>query len=565
MINMDIEYFTSNPKGHLLESHIRKTFPDFYAILMRYPDDLKFAERVYWYFNGLTERPICKHCGKHHTKFVSFNAGYLQFCSQKCSSESSLRVDKIKQTTLNRYGVENASQSNIIKERKRLTLQEHYGVDIPMQSQCIRDKQKATMLDRYGVENASQSDIIKEIKRNTLQEHYGVDSPMQSQRIRDKQKVTMLDRYGVENAFQIHPDRINVKNYKKFKENNELILDIRNNDDGIYYICKCPHPECIKCNDRQFIIGNKQYNSRKYNNVELCTNLMPIQYDHISNTSIEQFVKNILDDHNIEYETNNRKILSGKELDIYIPSYNIAIECNGVYWHSLKSNTYHHDKWKGCNDIGIQLLTLWEDQIIHKPDVVKNIILSKLGIYNKRIGASKCKVCEVSSKDSREFLNTNHLQGYVNGSGRIGLYYKDELVCIMVFGKKRVALGSKDSGNIYELYRFCNKCGVQVIHGAERLFKHFLKEHPGCIVESFSSNDISSGNLYRSLGFELNGEQISSYWYIDRSMQRHHRYSFRKDILVKNGADPNMTEFEITDSMGLYRIYDSGQRKWIHK
>ena len=89
--------------------------------------------------------------------------------------------------------------------------------------------------------------------------------------------------------------------------------------------------------------------------------------------------------------------------------------------------------------------------------------------------------------------------------------------------------------------------------------------YPNSTIESFSSNDISIGDLYKKLGFELIDAQKGSYWYITKDMQRYHRYSFRKDVLVKEGYDPNKTEFEITNEIGLMRIYDSGQQKWIYK
>lgn len=151
----------------------------------------------------------------------------------------------------------------------------------------------------------------------------------------------------------------------------------------------------------------------------------------------------------------------------------------------------------------------------------------------------------------------------MNGSIRIGLYNGDELVSLMVFGHKRKALGSGVSFNEYELYRYCNKLDTHVVGGASRLFNYFIKEYPECIVESFSSNDISTGDLYRILGFKLIGEQKSSYWYVDNEMNRHHRYKFRKDALVRCGLDSNLSESEITTCLGLFKIYDSGQQKWI--
>ena len=561
-----IEYFTSNPKGHLLEKHVKNTFPEFYKILMEYPKELKFSERIYWYYHDITERPICPVCNKKHPKFISFSEGYLQFCSHKCSMQSTERVKKIRATTLKRYGVGNASQSEEIKRRKIETLKKHYGenINVPLQVESIKQKQKSTILKRYGVGNASQSEEIKRRKIETLKKHYGdgVTSTFKIPGMHDKILRTIRDKYGVDCVFELY--RRNARNnyYQKFHKNNEIVKSVEEINDEIWYICRCTHPECNKCDEKEFRIQNKQYNSRKYGNVELCTKLLPSQNDKFYGTTLEIFIRNILDSLNINYQTNNRKILSGKELDIYIPSNNIAIECNGVYWHSLKEPTFHYEKWKQCMNKGIHLLTIWEDQIINKPEIIRGIITSYLGIYDKRIYARQCSIKEVGKKESIDFLEKNHLQGSVGGSIRFGLYYKDELMSLMVFGKKRKALGSTNKKDTWELYRYCNKLGVQIIGGASRLFNHFLKEHPCCVVESFSSNDISIGELYRKLGFGLIGEQKYSYWYIDKLMQRHHRYSFRKDILVKNGADPNLTELEITSNMGLYKIYDSGQQKW---
>lgn len=511
-----LKYFTSNPKGHLLEKHVKNNFPNFYTKLMKYPDELKFAERVYWYFNNLTEKPKCPICGRP-PKFISFNEGYLQFCSYKCSMQSPERILKIKNTVFKRYGVENASQSQEIKDKKRKTSLIHYGVEYPLQSDEVKLKQKNTVLSRYGVINSFQIPRIKERSSNAFLEKFLSD----------------------------HPD----------------IIEVKNVDGVIIYVHKCIHSECHKC-PGIFEIPATVFNNRFYSSSELCTNLLPVDNNHNSGGTLEIFIKNILDKYHIEYETNNRRILFGKELDIYIPSYNIAIECNGVYWHSLKEPMYHHNKWLECKNKGIQLLTLWEDQIINHPDIVKNIILSHLGIYGHKIGASKCKLQEVSSKESQLFLNENHIQGSVTGSVRYGLYYKDELISLMVFGRKRTSLGNKQH-DAWELYRYCCKNGWSITAGSKRLFNHFIKEHPGVCVESFSSNDISYGAMYERLGFIKAGEQPFSYWYIDKNMIRHHRYSYRKDILVKNGADPNMTEFQITDLMGLFRIYDTGQIKWI--
>ena len=561
------EYFTTNPKGHLLEKHVKNNFPDFYEyITNNFPGDLKFTEKLYWYYHNIHEKPTCYECHKNNTRFISFFEGYAQFCSSKCVRTSSFLHKKMKDTILKKYGVENVSQSQIIKDKKKQTLKEHYGVDNWRDIQEINDKIKQTNLEKYGVENVSQSQIIKDKKKQTFNRHYGVDYVFDIPGMRDQIKNTILQKYGVDNIFKLpkFKEKSKQKFYQKFLQNHPEIKSFYNDNGTWIYTCYCPHENCNKCNG-EFDIPANVFNNRFYSNSELCTKLLPIDNSHNSGGTLELFVRDILDTYNIHYIENDRKILKGKELDIYIPERKIGIECNGVYWHSLKEPSYHYDKWKECKDQDIQLITIWEDQIYNKPKIIEGIIKSHLGIYEQQIGARKCILKEVSSKESNKFLEENHLQGKVNGSIRLGLYYNNELVSLMVFGTKRRVLGNKNDKETYELYRYCNKLGWQIQGGFSRLFKYFIDSHNGSIVKSFSSNDISMGDLYKKLDFKLIGEQKSSYWYITKDMQRYHRYSFRKDVLVKEGYDPNKTEFEITNEIGLMRIYDSGQQKWIYK
>ena len=519
--------------------YLNRDFPGFLDIVNnQFPDISNPSERLWLYFNGY---PTCPTCGGRVRTFINFNKGYTKYCCPTCAQKDPEVREKNEKTNTIRYGKDH------VKRRVEKTAE--------------------TKLKRYGKAGYNNPEAM----RSTFIERYGVDNPLKSDVVKEKVNKTNMEKYGaarrITSSDYLKQKRDNIDNQliKKYPE----VMQVIDHHDGLpIFKCSCTDPKCSKCQERTFEIGYWMYYERKFvYKTEICPVKNTIYRN--KNTNIELFVQNILDAHSVEYVTNNRNILSGTELDIYIPSRNLAIECNGIYWHrtapdSRISKNYHHIKWDACKERGIQLLTIWEDQIVNKPEVVQNIILSRLGIYNERIGASKCEVHDVPAKEATEFLDNNHLQGSVNGSVRLGLYYKDRLASMMVFGRKRKALGSDNKGDTFELYRYCNACGVQVIHGAERLFKHFLKDHPGCIIESFSSNDISMGDLYRTLGFNLVGEQPTSYWYVDKNFQRHHRYAFRKDILVKNGADPKMTEFETTNNMGLYRIYDSGQQKWRH-
>ena len=626
MINRPtITYLEESPKGRCTERHIRVSFPEFYEELNGLYNEfnIPFREKLYWYFHNITQIPTCK-CGKP-IKYINFIDGYLEHCSYKCAFDDPHRMKKIKQTKLERYGDENYSnpeqiiKTNIerhgglgfgspkINEKIKQTTLEKYGVEHSGSSEEIRQKTlrtnqeryggtamgspetrkkieetnikrygnktfnnrskaEQTCLERYGVENVSQVPEVQEKFTQTIRERYGVDHPGQIPGIREKSKQTCLERYGVDSIFKLEENKMKAKRgrWKIVYKENPDVIKIEQRGDRIVYTCSCPHdPQKCKMDcDGTYETPCYIRNCRKFQKSELCTKLLPINYDRGTGTSLELFIRSILDDHKINYETNNRTILDGKELDLYLPDHKLAIECNGVYWHSLKEPKYHFNKWKQCKEQGIQLLTIWEDQIINKPEIIKNIVLSKLGIYEHKVGARECTIKETSYSEAHEFLSIYHLQGSVAGSVRLGLYHNDELVSLMVFGRKRTSLGNKKH-DTWELYRYCTKAGWTVMGGAKRLLSHFCKEHPDTILESFSSNDISIGTLYKKLGFELESVQSGSYWYIDKEMNRYHRYSFRKDVLVREGYDPNLTEFEITDGIGLFRIYDSGQQKWV--
>ena len=133
-------------------------------------------------------------------------------------------------------------------------------------------------------------------------------------------------------------------------------------------------------------------------------------------------------------ETSNRTILNGKELDIYLPELNLAFEFNGLYWHSElhKDRRYHLEKTKLCADKGINLIHIWEDDWDNKVEICKSIILNKIG-KSERIYARKCDIRIVDNKLVREFLDINHIQGFVGSKIKIGLYYNYELVYYVQF------------------------------------------------------------------------------------------------------------------------------------
>lgn len=326
--------------------------------------------------------------------------------------------------------------------------------------------------------------------------------------------------------------------------------------------CKCPHPNCNKCTEKEFIIDSTVLANRISHGIEVCIKLLPFKS---LTSSYELEIANLLNEYNIEFETNKRDLIS-KELDIYIPSKNIAIEFNGVYHHSdeRKPNNYHINKYNECKEKGIQLITIWEDQYVTNKDICNSIILSKLGIYEIKIYARKCELRIVDSRIASDFYSSNHIQGKCGATIHYGLYYHDELVSMMSFGKRK--LGKNDIKQ-WELIRYCSKQNTLVIGGSSKLFNHFIKEYKPDVVLSFSSNDISNGNMYKILNFENIG-QSSSYWYVNKQLKRYHRASFSHKNLIKHGfinEYDKRSESEIMKSLGYTKIIDTGQSKWLWK
>ena len=256
--------------------------------------------------------------------------------------------------------------------------------------------------------------------------------------------------------------------------------------------------------------------------------------------------------------TNDRTLLNGQEVDIFLPDFNISIEFDGVFWHNEnnKPNDYHINKTIACENKGVRLIHIFEDEWVDKSDIWKSMLSNILGYTNNRIYARKCEIKEVSGSDSVKFLNDNHIQGTCPSSIKLGLYYNNELVSLMTFGKSRHFIGNGKYE--YELLRFCNKTNVSVIGGASKLFKYFCKTYNPTSVISYADRRWSIGNMYKQLGFEFLHSSKPNYYYVINN-KRKNRFNFRKSELVRKYNIPqNMSEREYCYSQKWYRIYDCG-------
>ena len=567
MMNIpDFETWSTKMQG---ENYLKNHFPEFFQFLNdMYPQVSSIREKIYLYRNGLMEPGKCIVCGRP-TKYDGPSKGYRKYCSSKCSNNDIEKKNKTKQTYLEKYGVENPSQSKKIQDKKKQTYLEKYGVAHHMLIDDVKQKFKQTCLEKYGVEHISQVQNIKDKKKETCLEKYGVEYISQAQNIKDKKKETCLEKYGVEHPMMLNEVKQKVFDsfIKNYIQDHPDVIAIRKDECGRkVYKCKCCDPACGLCKEKHYEIYGDLYHSRNYQNLIKCPIKNPID-EKSKDTSIELFIRNILDSYNIEYVTNKR-IVGNLELDIYIPLYNIGVECNGVYWHSdqVKPKDYHYYKYKTYKDLDIQVLSIWEDWIKTKPKIVESILLSKLGIYQNKIFARQCVIRTIDYKECKKFLEDNHIQGNSNSSVRLGLYYMGELKSVMCFSKKRRSMVGNKSKNVdeWELTRFCTKLHTIIVGGASKLLNFFIKLYNPKQIVSFASHDISNGSIYEKLNFNCVSEYNSSYWYVcNKSYTRYHRYVFRKSELIKLGYDENKSEFQIMATLPYYRIYDSGQSKYV--
>jgi hypothetical protein len=270
---------------------------------------------------------------------------------------------------------------------------------------------------------------------------------------------------------------------------------------------------------------------------------------------IKEFIKSL----NINIIENSKQIISPLELDIFIPSHNLAIEFDGLYWHSevYKDKNYHLNKTELCQSKNIRLIHIFEDEWLFKKEIVKSRLKNMLGLTPNKVYGRKCVIKEVIPKEAKIFLENNHIQGNVNSKIRLGLYYNGILIGLMTFGGLRKNLGNKTNENIYELFRFCNLSNYVIIGGADKLLKHFIKHYKPKEIISYADRRWSQGDLYNKLNFIFSHNTKPNYFYLVND-KRENRFNYRKDMLIKEGFDKNKTEHDIMLERKLYRIYDCG-------
>jgi hypothetical protein len=544
------DFFLDNKRNgyKTREKYLQEHFNEIYRMVIKHAEtynlnNLPFKEKIWHFINDSRSPKVCEECGVLLKFKRSLLEGYGKYCSLTCCNkheghikstmaskkiwranlsdeEREEQVQKVKQGVLKKYGVDNYSN---FKEFRSSETAANTNKFIKLSKDRYKNYYDYSMVEYRDI-NSEVKIIcpIHGIFKTTpkLHLHHGVGCKKCSCRM-DTDKFILK-------CTQIHDGKYD---YSK--------VNYITNTTPIHIIC--PVHGDFKQKPHKHLLG---HGCRKCGNAR-----------HLSENSLKEFIRSL----NIDFLENTRALIRKREIDIYIPSHNLAIEFNGLYWHNelFVDSNYHLEKTSMCEEKGIRLIHVFEDEWMFKKEVVKSRIRNILGISGDRIYARKCEIKEIKAKDARIFLDQNHLQGYSVSSCNVGLFYKDELVSLMAFVKPRLGIGNNKSEYI-ELSRFANKLDTIVVGGASKLLKYYVRTYEPSKIISYADIRWSRGELYEQLGFIKTHTNKPNYWYVINA-ERKHRFLFRKSKLKKDGFDiENKTEHQIMLDRKIYRIYDCG-------
>lgn len=523
------------------------------------------SENEAWYClkHGIApeDRPKCPICGdvckygkdKYNYCCAKHSVNTLNWKTEKCSNthknkskkEKEAIRQKTRNTCLKKYG--DANYGLYGSDSYKTKMLEKYG-DI---SYSNHEKAKRTCLERYGVTCNLVIGNGERIKKVWEERH---------DEIVTRTKTTREYRYGKHYASTLSKlswQKRNDKSNKYEKEHNCTSVVSLKNKYGYGW--------------KQLNIPTTTYNGQSYIDNSYLEDIKKYVYNEHrvfrskGENEVYEYVCSLIGFENVLKNVENVLTIGGYhyELDIYVPSKKLAIEYNGVFWHSVKNKdkNCHLRKTEACEALGIHLIHIFEDEWAMKKDQIKSLLANALGNYVQKIGARLCTLKEVQVKEYQSFCNANHLQGYIPSKYKYDLYYNNELVECIGLGVSRYAK------NELELYRLCTKSGIIVQGGFSKLITYASKILKRDIY-SYIDRCKFTGNGYIASGWKLVGYSRPSYFYIEsNSLIRHNRLKFQKSKL-KNKLkiyDENLTEQQNMINNNYNCVYDCGTIKMVYK
>lgn len=491
----------------------------------------------------------CINCGKEY--IIPENGNWLKdgtvgkkagsinsskFCCFKCGQE--YQQKKRKKSFISPFN------NPDIRKKAINTIKERYGVDNVFANKDIKEKIRHTNIERYGVDNIAKCKDIQDKINNTCNIKYN-GRLFGSKEIKEKIYKTNIEKYG-----------------NKYAQKSIIIKD-----------------KIAQTNlSRYGVIAPMQNDSIKQKSIETCLEKYNLPYNCLRDeckvaghiiSKINLSWKESIEE--LGYRVELEKLVNNKiAFDLYIPELDLLIDINptishqstrdiDTYFDKIKprDRLYHKEKRELALNNGYTRCIMiwdWDD---------KNKILNNLKKTIK-VYARKCNIKEVSEDEANTFLNTYHYQNTCKGQNiRLGLYYKDELIQIMTFGKPRYNNKYK-----YELLRLCTKYNYTIIGGSNKLFKYFKDNFSKNSIISYCDLSKFNGKVYEGLGFKLlKTSAPSKHWYninthrhITDNLLLQRGYSSLHNDTGYNKGENNIN---LMRNNGYLEVYDCGQATYI--
>lgn len=443
---------------------------------------------------------------------------------------------KKQQTNLARFGSHPMKNLDIRKKQREVIIAK-YGVDNPFKDPAVQAKIKSAIIAKYGVDNPSKNiQIVEKIRQNAVDRFAN-----NKQSILNKRSETNLAKYGVTTNKHRHIPTQSITLMKDIEWLKHQHFELQKPFEQI--------AEELGCSPTPLLA---YFTKQGYTPVRNASS--------IAERSLQDYVRSF----GCEVKTNDRLAISPQEIDILIPEIKLAIEYNGVYWHSElagKDRHYHLSKTKRCNAQGLTLWHIFDTEWIEKNHIVRSKIAGKFHRHTV-ISARKCQIRLVNQQEKDQFLGLNHLQGTCNSAVNLGLYYGDQLVMIATFGKARYSRKIE-----WELLRMSSTIFTTVQGGASKLFKFFVKTYSPNTVVSYADRRWSEGAVYKMLGFELTHCSDPNYFYFKNPGILESRIKYQKHKLAGmfDAVDLTLTEWEIMKANKYNRIWDCGNMVFVWK
>lgn len=287
-----------------------------------------------------------------------------------------------------------------------------------------------------------------------------------------------------------------------------------------------------------------------------------------SKNEIELFnqISNWLGEKNVT--VHDRTVLDGgKELDVFIPSMNAAIEYNGLKWHSEeygKMHDYHIKKTEQCESKGIRLIQIFEDEYIKKKPIILNELIHVLSIPSSlpKVYAKDCYIEQININLGKRFLNEYCLEGYSPSTVIFGIFFHGCLIGAIGFKKYKKSWIISCMATDYKF----NCLGV-----LEKAFLSFIHEYNPTVVYGYADRrwvSLLHNNFYTNAGFSIERLIPPSYEYVstDKPTRRISKFELnKKSFHQRYHLSMDYKEKDVAKCLRLSKIWNCGRLKYIWK